>query len=46
MPRICFVTCRRWPKISESDRLAQQALELTHAPPAAERLAEALLRAL
>jgi glutathione synthase/RimK-type ligase-like ATP-grasp enzyme len=27
MPRICFVTCRRWPEISESDRLAQQALE-------------------
>jgi glutathione synthase/RimK-type ligase-like ATP-grasp enzyme len=26
--RICFVTCRRWPEISESDRLAQQALEL------------------
>ncbi|HEY7651634.1 MAG TPA: hypothetical protein VIG07_02340 [Methylomirabilota bacterium] len=27
MPRICFVTCRRWPAISESDRLAQRALE-------------------
>lgn len=27
MPRICFVTCRRWPEISESDRLAQRALE-------------------
>jgi glutathione synthase/RimK-type ligase-like ATP-grasp enzyme len=27
MPRICFVTCRRWPDISESDRLAQRALE-------------------
>jgi glutathione synthase/RimK-type ligase-like ATP-grasp enzyme len=26
-PRICFVTCGRWPEISESDRLAQQALE-------------------
>ena len=25
--RICFVTCRRWPEISESDRLAQRALE-------------------
>ena len=24
---ICFVTCRRWPEISESDRLAQAALE-------------------
>jgi glutathione synthase/RimK-type ligase-like ATP-grasp enzyme len=27
MPRICFVTCRRWPEISESDRVAQRALE-------------------
>jgi len=27
MPRICFVTCRRWPDISESDRVAQRALE-------------------
>lgn len=27
MSRICFVTCRRWPEISESDRLAQRALE-------------------
>jgi glutathione synthase/RimK-type ligase-like ATP-grasp enzyme len=26
-PRIWFVTCRRWPEISESDRLAQRALE-------------------
>ena len=26
-PRICFVTCRRWPDISESDRVAQRALE-------------------
>jgi glutathione synthase/RimK-type ligase-like ATP-grasp enzyme len=26
-PRICFVTCRTWPEISESDRLAQRALE-------------------
>jgi glutathione synthase/RimK-type ligase-like ATP-grasp enzyme len=25
--RICFVTCRTWPEISESDRLAQRALE-------------------
>jgi glutathione synthase/RimK-type ligase-like ATP-grasp enzyme len=25
--RICFVTCRNWPEISESDRLAQRALE-------------------
>jgi glutathione synthase/RimK-type ligase-like ATP-grasp enzyme len=25
--RICFVTCRTWPAISESDRLAQRALE-------------------
>jgi glutathione synthase/RimK-type ligase-like ATP-grasp enzyme len=25
--RICFVTCRTWPQISESDRLVQQALE-------------------
>jgi len=27
MPRICFVTCRTWPEISESDRLVQRALE-------------------
>lgn len=27
MRRICFVTCRTWPQISESDRLVQQALE-------------------
>ena len=27
MTRICFVTCQRWPEISESDRLAQRALE-------------------
>ena len=27
MPRFCFVTCRTWPEISESDRLVQQALE-------------------
>jgi glutathione synthase/RimK-type ligase-like ATP-grasp enzyme len=26
-PRICFVTCRRWPEISERDRVAQRALE-------------------
>jgi glutathione synthase/RimK-type ligase-like ATP-grasp enzyme len=26
-PRIGFVTCARWPDVSESDRLAQQALE-------------------
>jgi len=26
VPRICFVTCERWPAISASDRLAQQAL--------------------
>ena len=26
-PRFCFVTCRRWPDISESDRVAQRALE-------------------
>jgi len=26
-PRICFVTCRRWPEISESDGVAQRALE-------------------
>jgi glutathione synthase/RimK-type ligase-like ATP-grasp enzyme len=25
--RICFVTCRTWPQVSESDRLVQQALE-------------------
>lgn len=25
--RICFATCRRWPDISESDRVAQRALE-------------------
>jgi glutathione synthase/RimK-type ligase-like ATP-grasp enzyme len=24
---VCFVTCRRWPEISESDQLALQALE-------------------
>ncbi|HSB42809.1 MAG TPA: hypothetical protein VLK28_13325 [Methylomirabilota bacterium] len=27
MRRVCFVTCRTWPEISESDRLAQRALE-------------------
>ncbi len=27
MTRICFVTCRRWPEISESDRLVARALE-------------------
>jgi hypothetical protein len=27
MPRICFVTCRRWPEISKSDQVAQRALE-------------------
>lgn len=27
MKRVCFVTCRTWPEISESDRLAQRALE-------------------
>jgi glutathione synthase/RimK-type ligase-like ATP-grasp enzyme len=27
MPQICFVTCRTWPEISESDRLVQRALE-------------------
>ena len=27
MTRVCFVTCRRWPEISESDRLVAQALE-------------------
>jgi len=27
VPRICFVTCERWPAISASDRLAQRALE-------------------
>jgi glutathione synthase/RimK-type ligase-like ATP-grasp enzyme len=26
-PRICFATCRRWPEVSESDRVAQRALE-------------------
>ena len=26
MIRVCFVTCRRWPEISESDRLVAQAL--------------------
>jgi glutathione synthase/RimK-type ligase-like ATP-grasp enzyme len=25
--RVCFVTCRRWPEISESDRLVARALE-------------------
>jgi glutathione synthase/RimK-type ligase-like ATP-grasp enzyme len=27
-PRICFVTCRRWPEISESDGVVQRALEV------------------
>lgn len=27
MRRLCFVTCRTWPEISESDRLVQRALE-------------------
>ena len=27
MTRVCFVTCRRWPEISESDRLVARALE-------------------
>ena len=27
MRRICFVTCRTWPDISDSDRLVQRALE-------------------
>ena len=27
MRRICFVTCRTWPDISESDRFVQRALE-------------------
>ena len=27
MRRVCFVTCRTWPEISEGDRLAQRALE-------------------
>ena len=27
MTRVCFVTCRRWPEISESDRLLAQALD-------------------
>jgi glutathione synthase/RimK-type ligase-like ATP-grasp enzyme len=27
MRRLCFVTCRAWPEISESDRLVQRALE-------------------
>jgi glutathione synthase/RimK-type ligase-like ATP-grasp enzyme len=31
MRRICFVTCRTWPQISESDRLVQQALEARRA---------------
>ncbi|MCI0545702.1 MAG: hypothetical protein L0027_00275 [Candidatus Rokubacteria bacterium] len=26
-PRVCFVTCLRWPEISASDRLVQDALE-------------------
>ena len=25
--RVCFVTCRTWPDVSESDRLVQRALE-------------------
>jgi glutathione synthase/RimK-type ligase-like ATP-grasp enzyme len=25
--RVCFVTCRQWPEISESDQLARRALE-------------------
>jgi len=27
MRQLCFVTCRTWPEISESDRLVQRALE-------------------
>ncbi|MFI5376248.1 MAG: RimK family alpha-L-glutamate ligase [Candidatus Rokuibacteriota bacterium] len=27
MTHVCFVTCRRWPEISESDRLVARALE-------------------
>ena len=27
MRRLCFVTCRTWPEVSESDRLVQRALE-------------------
>jgi glutathione synthase/RimK-type ligase-like ATP-grasp enzyme len=30
-PRICFVTCARWPEISSSDALVQAALERRHA---------------
>jgi glutathione synthase/RimK-type ligase-like ATP-grasp enzyme len=30
-PRICFVTCARWPEISASDALVQAALERRHA---------------
>ncbi|HUP35135.1 MAG TPA: hypothetical protein VNC82_06755 [Candidatus Limnocylindria bacterium] len=44
MRRICFVTCRTWPEISASDRLARQALEARGA--AAARFAGALLRRL
>lgn len=32
MPRFCFVTCRTWPEISESDGLVQRALEARGAP--------------
>jgi glutathione synthase/RimK-type ligase-like ATP-grasp enzyme len=30
-PRVCFVTCARWPEISASDALVQAALERRHA---------------
>jgi glutathione synthase/RimK-type ligase-like ATP-grasp enzyme len=33
--RFCFVTCRTWPEISESDRLVQRALEARGAAVAA-----------
>lgn len=35
MRRICFVTCRTWPDISDSDRLVQRALEARGATVAA-----------
>jgi hypothetical protein len=27
MPRVCFVSCLRWPAVSESDGFAKRALE-------------------
>ena len=42
-PRVCFVTCRQWPEVSDSDRLNEPGLFFPLAPAAAERFAEAIL---